>query len=412
MKIWVVNSEEPIPQLTGKGRMLRGGMLADFFSRYNHDIIWWCSTFLHYEKEFFVKKDKNIALKKNLNLKMIHPSFGMYYKKNISLRRILYCKCLANKFKRNVKDEPLPDVIYCAWPHIELAYECVKFGRKNNIPVLIDIRDFWPDNFVQPFSGIKRKIVGNIVEFLYGRQTRYVMKYADTVIGVVPACLDLASKYGRMLKEKDKAVYLSFYSNNSIENHNVEIDFLKNIKEEDFLIVYFGSIDNRIDQQDVMIKAAKNSNNTNVKFIICGDGEALESCREKTKNLNNIYYPGMLNLSSMSVLAQKASLGILPYKNSDDFIDSLPSKFAEYLSYGLPILTSLSGLSKKMIEENRCGSFYKDEHDLNDIIDFYYYDEELMNNSRLRALELFENEFNAEKVYKNLLDSICKSINK
>ena len=132
MNVWVVNSEEPIPEITGKGRLLRGGLIADSFSKdKKNNVIWWCSTFLHYEKEFYAQKSVNIDLKRNLHLKMLHT--GKAYEKNVSIARIRYCKLLAKVFKKTIQTETKPDVIYCAWPHIELSYECVKYGKKYNI---------------------------------------------------------------------------------------------------------------------------------------------------------------------------------------------------------------------------------------------------------------------------------------
>ena len=55
------------------------------------------------------------------------------------LTEIQYCKNIAREFRKAIEKEEKPDVIHCSWPLIELGYECVKYGRKYNIPVVLDI---------------------------------------------------------------------------------------------------------------------------------------------------------------------------------------------------------------------------------------------------------------------------------
>ena len=44
--------------------------------------------------------------------------------------------------------EILPDLILSSIPTSELSLEATKLGKKNNIPVILDIRDLWPDVFL------------------------------------------------------------------------------------------------------------------------------------------------------------------------------------------------------------------------------------------------------------------------
>ena len=53
----------------------------------------------------------------------------------------------------------VPDVIVSAMPTIAQAHFTVKFGKKHNIPVIVDLRDLNPDVFVSPFHGVARTLV-------------------------------------------------------------------------------------------------------------------------------------------------------------------------------------------------------------------------------------------------------------
>ena len=407
MNIWVVNEGEHIPELTGKGRTMRGGMLANYFSNpADNDVTWWFSTFMHYEKKYYADKQVKIDLKPNLHLKMLHSKKA--YKKNISFARIKYCKLLARELKNEMAKAQKPDVIYCSWPLIEEAYECVKYGKENNIPVVIDIRDFWPDIFTQPFQGIIKKAAEVAVNLLYGKKTRYVMQNADEVVGIIPKVFNLSEKYGRQIKECDHTVYLAYQKNDDKNITDRDKKFLNDIgiKENDFLVVYFGTVNNRVDNMNMLIEAAAENKNRNVKFVICGQGMAYDECFSKTRDMKNIIFTGLLNSKQICEIASKAKLGLLPYRDTDDFKNSLPNKFAEYLSYGLPILTSLSGFSKTVVEEKQCGMYFKDSDELNEKIQMYFEDRKLLEEQSQNALDLFNKDFSADIVYNKFLKDI------
>lgn len=407
MKIWIVNEAEPIPQLNGKGRNMRAGVIADIFTEdADSDVTWWFSTFLHYEKKYYASEPVNTDLKPNLHLKMLHVKHA--YRKNISLARMRYCAALAGKLKKAIRKEEKPDVILCAWPNIESAYECVRYGKENGVPVVIDIRDFWPDIFVQPFNGILKRAAKAAVNVIYGKKTRYVMQNADKVIGVIPRAIGLAEKYGRTISTRDHPVFLSYKRNVILEKELAEATEFweeRRVTPNYFIAVYVGSLTDTF-LYSVVIEAAKKNRNGKVKFVICGGGPNLSRCAEETEGCSNIIFPGYMNLPQMHALCGIAKVGLLPYKNKSDFIDSVPSKFSEYLSYGLPILTTLKGLSKAMVESENCGSYFSTADELNGLIEKYANEETFRMEQKRNSLRLFEKRFNAVDVYSGLLDEI------
>ena len=113
-----------------------------------------------------------------------------------------------------------------------------------------------------------------------------------------------------------------------------------------FVVIYIGSIHFRNAQLRLVIDAAKQINNKNVKFVLCGKGPDYELALNETKELDNIVLPGYRNDTELYVLGKLASAGLLPYSNTPDFINALPNKLGEYLYYGIPVFTTLQGASK------------------------------------------------------------------
>ena len=413
MRIWILKEGEPLPINNSNGRLMRAGMLAELFSQKGSEVTWWSSTYLHYEKKYACDNEQTIKISTKFSLKLLHSSNG--YKKNISFKRIRYSKDLGRIFRKQSRKEDRPDIIYCSWPLMDFAYEAIKYGIEFNVPVVIDIRDFWPDIFIQPFPKCLQPIAKLGINFLLKRKVSYVMKSADAIVGVIPKALEFAKKHGRELKSYDHVVHLSYDSTPlSEEEFAKATNFWKSLglNKGQCIVSYIGSVKNRIQDFDPIIEAAAKTTDTNIKYVICGTGYYLDELREKTQNLINVILPGYRNGEELKALLYLSTFGILPYRNTEDFIDSLPNKFGEYLSEGLIILTSLTGSSRAILEKEQCGYFYQNSEELLSIILKLKNNSIQINIMRDNARNLFHKEFDASVVYSNFytfLDSLISN---
>lgn len=398
--VWVVCEGEPIPISSYNGRLMRGGMLAKTFSDLGSEVTWWSSTYLHYEKRYLVEESQRIELSENLQIHLLHSANG--YKKNISLKRIRYSRNLAQSFREESKHYKKPDIIYCSWPLIDFAYEAVRYGQEHNVPVAIDIRDFWPDIFIQPFPKLLQPFAKIGVNLLFKRKVSYVMQNATAVVGVIPKCLKLAESYGRIPQSQDHVVYLSYDNTPVTEEESAQADSYwedQGLATGQCIVSYIGSISNRIGDFDTLLEAARQCSDFSVKFVFCGTGEYYEVVKRQTEALSNVILPGYRNMAEIQSLLKLSTFGLLPYRNTEDFIDSLPSKFSEYLSQGLIILTSLEGDSRRILEEEHCGAYYSDADMLLDAIQKLNSNRKELETMSKNALSLYHKEFDASKVY-------------
>lgn len=399
-KVWVIKEGEPLPLNNSNGRLMRTGMLAKLFSEMGSVVTWWSSTYLHYEKRYVSGVQQTLQVNPKLTLTLLHSSNG--YQKNISIKRIKYSKDLALEFKKQSRQEEKPDIIYCSWPLIDLAYEAVRYGKKHNVPVVIDIRDFWPDIFIQPFPKWLQPIAKLGINFLLKRKVSYVMKSADAIVGVIPKALEFAESYGRELKSTDHVVHLAYDNNLVSEEATIRADNFwraQGLSGAQCIISYVGTISNRIGDFDTLIEAAAKCTDSSIMFVFCGTGNYLAELTERCIDLKNVIIPGYRNRAEIQVLLKLSSFGLLAYRNTDDFIDSLPNKFGEYLSQGLIILSSLKGSSRRILEKERCGAYYENAKSLLESItkiNSSPFDKQRMSQN---ALNLFHREFDASRVY-------------
>ena len=105
------------------------------------------SDFLHSTKTY---RNCEETLKKwNFKITFLHEKL---YKKNVSFKRIAAHNYFSKELKKYLRVRKKPDSIYLAFPPIGSANATVDYATKNNIPLVVDIQDLWPEAFSIKFG--------------------------------------------------------------------------------------------------------------------------------------------------------------------------------------------------------------------------------------------------------------------
>ena len=160
MNVWLVTIGEPVPIREGsRDRLHRTGYFARFLADRGHEVAWWTSTFDHFRKRHWFDEDTTVELGTGLKARLLH---GCGYRSNISLARFHDHRQIAKKFAHHARAAAAaPDIIVSALPTIELCLESVAYGRRRGVPVVLDMRDMWPDIFVDTVPGPARPFGGS-----------------------------------------------------------------------------------------------------------------------------------------------------------------------------------------------------------------------------------------------------------
>lgn len=398
MNIWLLRTSETIPAVSPNERLMRMGMLAEELSGRGHNVTWFSGTLNHFTKKQLFKQDTIVKVKDNY---YINLSYAQGYKKNISVSRILYHIKIARKFQKQAKKMEKPDIIYVAFPTIEYAEVAVKYGKKHNIPVIVDIRDLWPDIFKHNLKGFT-KIAAMPYIKLMNHKTKKIMKNAFAINAVSEAMLEWGLKKGKREKSKfDRFFYIGYKTHdaNAIKTNNCKMDKNK------FNISFFATINNQFDYDKIaQIAKELEKRDKTIVINICGDGPQKEILIKKINNISNIKLRGWSGKDELNEILQNSKMGLAPYKNTFDFQMSVSNKFAEYLSYGLPIILTSEGYMKSLIEKNECGISSKSIDEICNYIIELKNKKEKYDEISKNAIKLYKKDFMAEKIYKNLAD--------
>jgi glycosyltransferase involved in cell wall biosynthesis len=345
---------------------------------------------------------------KNLEIHLLHAE--TIYQKNISLSRFRYSRQLGDAFREAAERETPPDAIYCSYPLIDFAYEAVTYGKRHNVPVIVDVRDLWPDIYYRAIPKSFVPLLRVALREAY-RRASFIFKNASEITATVPNSLEwVKQKYHRACKSS-KVFYLGYqikkYPEEDIEN-SIAKWLERGITKDRFIVCFFGNIENSgIMEYDSIIKAAENVlEYQDIIFVICGRGAYLQTLEKRTEALNNVILPGYMDQIDIQTLMSISSIGLLPYRNTFDFRDTIPNKGIEYLAGELPVLTMLEGEYWRIIKENHCGLHYSSDEELAENIVKLHDDRSLLRDMEKNARRLYEERFTAKKIYGEFCDAI------
>ncbi len=408
MRVWLIKAGEPLPIGDPNARLLRMGIIANYLVQKGHEVVWWTSTFDHARKKLIFKSDTTVKMDDRYYIKLLH---SISYKKNVSLSRLINHFTTAKKFARFARFEVRPDVILCALPTPEFSFEAVKYGVEKGIPVVIDIRDLWPDIFLEVVPLWGRKFF-KILLMPFFCKTRKALKRATAISGVTPAFIDwglscgerirsdfdrefpLACNLERVGKEQTERA-LKFWQQQGIYQNNQE-----------FIICFFGAMGRQFDLETV-IEAAKKLKDMKqpFKFILCGSGDKFSFYKSLALGYDNIIFPGWVGKAEIWTLMRVSSVGLAPYISNHNFIINITNKVIEYMSAGLPIVSSLKGVLEKLLSENVCGVTYENNNpdNLVLVLNHLFENREHLTTMSENAQKLFMERFNGEKVYNEMV---------
>ena len=404
--IWIFQTGEPLHSDRGNPRPMRAMNLANSLVNKGHNVVLWSSSFYHQEKRHRAYDFEEICINSQLKIRLI-PSPG--YKRNISISRFFDHFILAlNLNKQLYLQEEIPDVAFLGYPPIESAFLFMRWLKNNNIPSLIDIKDQWPIIFVQSVPKFIRPLARAILSPYY-LIAKKMMRDSTGICGMSESFVNWSLEFSSRAKsdfdfvapltsprevltnlEKDKAML--WWSERRVS------------KCSSYRIMFVGSFSRSFDFDEIF-KAAKDLYEKNVRceFILCGEGELSKELHRKAKNYHNVKIIEWIDQAKIVTLSSISSAFIAPYRNSSDFVISIPNKIIDALKLGMPLLTPLKGEVEYLIKNYKIGFLYGDNLSLSDCIKSLIDDNKLQVEMSNNSKDLYNKKFEFEMVYDSLV---------
>ena len=266
---------------------------------------------------------------------------------------------------------PKPDVVIATSPQIFCGYAGVWYKRLKHVPLVIEIRDIWPESMGAVGANIPKIAYWNLE-----RIEKAMYKKCDRLVTVGQGYYERLAEKG-VPKEKMAIVMngtdLAVYS-----PREKNLDLLKRFGLEDkFVVSYIGTVGMACGLEVVLDAAEKlahlqsQANSASLRlcvkkdvvFVIVGDGahrEQLEVAAKK-RGLANVVFIGRQPKSSMPDWVSSSDANLVHLKKTELFTTVMPSKIFESAGCKRPIIMGVDGFAKNLVMDAKAGLDMKPE---------------------------------------------------
>lgn len=403
MRVWIITVGEPLPTEAVQKRPWRSGIIARLLAERGHDVVWWTSTVNHFDKTLHETGNVITKVSDHLTVRFLH---GRLYRKNISLDRFLNHWEIGRAFARLAPEETRPDIILCSLPTLELSKEAVKYGKAMGVPVLIDVRDLWPDEFV---SALPRALqpLGRFVFAPMFAQARRALRNATGIVAISETYRNWAYRLsGREPGSFDRIFTHGYPAPTHASATDPVADAARlrtlGVDPDRKAFWFIGTFVGSIDLSTVIEAARALQQRDDVQFVISGAGQDDARYRANAAGLNNLVFTGWVDREDIAALSRHAYAGLGAYKKGA--LMSLTNKMFEYLAAGTPILLALPGEAEQIIVGNGCGRAYEpgDPSSLAAAVAWFADHQADRQAMSVRARTLFDTRFSAERIYNEM----------
>ena len=407
--IWIFQTGEPLHVDNFDSRPMRAINLANFLVKKKFKVVLWSSSFYHQKKIHRTKEFKSIKINSTLTVNLI-PSLG--YEKNVSIKRIIDHIILAINLHKILKKNELqtPNNLVIGFPPIETSLIFLRWALKNNVNTILDIKDRWPEVFIYPFPKYLRFFLRILLQ-PYFLILRYVINNSNHVTTISNGFRNWIRLFDSSNDENKNHIIPLTSPEVSINKSKYKKIFKwwnKNgLVEEKKTICFVGSLSRAFDFKPIqsLIKYLSYKK-IDINFVICGSGDESNEIKKMINKFDNVFFPGWVNVEQIKVLLDNSYCMLAPYKNLEDFKSSIPNKIYDALSYGVPIVTSLEGEVKKLIDVHEIGVHYKNDRDLCIKFEKFLLDKNLKERMTFNSKNLFEKNYKFDVVYNKFFEII------
>jgi len=407
MKIWILQTGEPIHIDKSGLRPMRAMNLSNALIEKGHDVVLWSSDFDHFSKKHRFGGAKEIQYSTRLKIKLI-PSLG--YNSHISIARLLDHIVLAYNLNKELKAQNVPDVAFIGYPPIETAWVLARWLKKNNVAFLVDIKDSWPDIFI---AAIPRPLK-NLARIIFAPQfimMRNVLKWSTGISAPSQRYLSWCiERSGRPQKKQDRVTPITapntIFSKVEMQKAEAFLDGLDVKNNETFRVCFIGTLNSNYDFKPVIEAALR----LPIQFVIAGEGPIYKDLIEECEEIKNIKLVGWVDSVTSNRIYERSNLAIAPYRDTLDFQLNITNKFYDAMLHGKPMITSLTGAAEDLVKNYKVGLQYNrnDVLDLTHVLSTLLKNSDLISNLSENAKNTYTNIYSSEIVYTELVSDLEK----
>ena len=252
-----------------------------------------------------------------------------------------------------------PDIIIITSPSIFVGISAMILSKLKRVPFIVEVRDLWPESAVAT-GVLKNKTLLNI---LYALEYR-LYKYSNKIVVLTPAFKKNIIK--RFPEFTEKLEVITNGADFSIMNGR---DKSENIRkkyswEGKKVFAYFGAHGVANDLMQIIEVANDMKENHELLFVLIGDGMQKEMLKRRAKEwgLSNVQFIDSVSKSEVVDYINAIDIGMATLKKTETFKTVYPNKVFDYMSCKKPVLATIDGITRELVETADCGLYSEPEN--------------------------------------------------
>ncbi|HZK04750.1 MAG TPA: glycosyltransferase family 4 protein [Actinomycetaceae bacterium] len=212
-------------------------------------------------------------------------------------------------------------------------------------PYVLHVQDLWPDS-ITGSSLIPGRFKSRAVAAVLNPWMRSVYRHASATIGIAPTMVETLIERGA---PRDRAHLVYNFGDEESPNGHKPRSARTN---GGVRIVYAGNVGVMQDLEHA-VQAAHRTKDAGVQLTIVGDGVALPDVRAHAARIGatNVHFRDPVPFAQIGEIYDDADYALVTLKDLPVFRGTIPSKFQDALSYGMPVISTVQGDLRGLVEE-------------------------------------------------------------
>jgi len=264
------------------------------------------------------------------------------------------------------------------------------------------VRDLWPDTIVDMFPSWSRRVARLALRRDFAK-TRFAMRQATCLCAMSAGVMQWGLGYAdRTVGPWDRIIPIGYPapSASADKDESAELcEVLTKMKNRQ-MYAYVGTFGHTYNLAAIVRTARRllTAGRDDLGFMLAGNGPQYKEVQRLVDGLPNVLLTGWLGAREIRTILSRARAGLLPWNTIND---AMPNKFFEYISEGLPVISSAEGELNDLIEREGIGRTYRkgNEVELSQALLELNDNEDFANRCAERSKALFERKFREDAVY-------------
>jgi glycosyltransferase involved in cell wall biosynthesis len=235
--------------------------------------------------------------------------------------------------KKIIREEDI-DIVVAA--HILAGNAAIRAAKKENIPVIFDLKDWFPDSAAEYYKNpYLKELIRRSVLIL----TKKNLDRSDCIITVSPSLVDRLNAINYTSRLITNGVDTEIFRPKDARKAKGEL----NIPSSTFVIGFVGAIERWFALDEVILSLPDIlTRNPDTLLLIVGGGlftgylQELRDLIQKMGLTNHVQFTGLIDYAVLPDYIAAMDVCLIPFSKWGEF--ALPNKFFEYSACGKPIV--------------------------------------------------------------------------